>query len=79
MIILKCYILAPLWSELRQIHLIRVAPRCINPSTTKLLGVCLYNVMGRIYTLLVVKVSMHMLGNPWSFVIHMGRNYVNLT
>ena len=26
--------------------------------------------MGRIYTLLVVKVSMHMLVNPWSFVIH---------
>ena len=68
---------APLWSELRQIHLIRVAPHCINPSITKLLGVCLY--MERIYIPLVVKVSMHMLGNPWSFVIHMGMNYVNFT
>ena len=45
-------------------------------SLIKLLGVCLY--MGRIYVLLVVKVSMHMLVNPWSFIIHMGMNYVKL-
>ena len=62
-------------NELRQLHLITGAPHCVNPSLIKLLGVCLY--MGRIYALLIVKVSMHMLGNPWSFVIHMGMNYVN--
>ena len=45
-----------------QIHLITGAPHCVNPSLIKLLGVCLY--MGRIYALFVVKVSMHMLGNP---------------
>ena len=43
----------------------------------KLLGVYLYT--RRIYALLVVKVSMHMLGNSWSFVIHMGMNYVKFT
>ena len=33
--------------------------------------------MGRIYALFVVKVSMHMLGNPWFFVIiYIGMNYV---
>ena len=64
-------------NELRQIHLITGAPHGVNPSLIKLLGVCLY--MGRIYALLVVKVSMHMLGNPWSFVIHMGMNYVKFT
>ena len=58
-------------NELHQLHLITGAPHCVNPSLIKLLGVCLY--MGRIYALLIVKVSMHMLGNPWSFVIHMGR------
>ena len=61
-------------NELRQIHLITGAPHCVYPSLIKLLGVCLY--MGRIYALLVVKVSMHMLGNPW---IHMGMNYVKFT
>ena len=64
-------------NELRQLHLITGAPHCVNPPLIKLLGVCLY--MGRIYALLVVKVSMHMLGNPWSFVIHMGMNYVKFT
>ena len=64
-------------NELYQIHLITGAPHCINPSLIKLFGVCLY--MGRIYALLVVKVSMHMLGNPWSFVIYMGMNYVKFT
>ena len=48
----------------------------VNPSVIKLLGVCLY--MGRIYPLLV-KISMYMLGNPWSFVIHMEMNYVKFT
>ena len=52
-------------NELRQLHLITGAPHCVNPPLINLLGVCLY--MGRIYALLVVKVSMHMLGNPWSF------------
>ena len=51
-----------------QIHLITGAPHCVNPSLIKLLGVCLY--MGRIYALLVMKVSMHILENPWSFLIH---------
>ena len=66
-------------NELRQLHLITGAPQCVNPSLIKLLGVCLY--MGRIYALLIVKVSIHMLGNPssWSFVIHMGMNYVKFT
>ena len=54
-------------NELRQLHLITGAPHCVNPSLIKLLGVCLY--MGRIYALLTVKVSIHVLGNPWSFVI----------
>ena len=63
-------------NELHQLHLITGAPHGVNPSLIKLLGVCLY--MGRIYALLV-KVSMHMLGNPWSFVIHMGMNYVKFT
>ena len=72
---------APLWSELRQIHLIRVAPHCINPSITKLLGVCLY--MGRIYTytwegfthfLLWKFLCICLHGNPWSLVIHMPWN-----
>ena len=40
------------------------APHCVNPSLIKLLGVCLY--MGRIYALLIVKVTMHMLGNPYT-------------
>ena len=40
--------------ELHQLHLIRGAPRGVNPFLIKLLGVCLY--MGRIYAL--VKVSM---------------------
>ena len=51
-----------------ELHQITGAPHCINPSLIKLFGVCLY--MGRIYALLVVKVSMHMLGNPWFFVIY---------
>ena len=45
--------------ELREIHLIIGASHGINPSLIKLLGVCLY--MGRIYALLVVKVSMHII------------------
>ena len=61
-------------NELRQIHLITGAPRCVNPSLIKLLGVCLY--MGRIYALLIVKISMHMFGNPWYFVIHMGMDWL---
>ena len=44
-------------NELRQLHLITGAPHCVNPSLIKLLGVCLY--MGRIYALLIVKISMH--------------------
>ena len=64
-------------NELHQLHLITGAPHCINPPLIKLLGVCLYT--RRIYALLVVKVSMHMLGNPWSFVLHMGMNYVKFT
>ena len=56
---------------------IKVAPHYVNPSLLKLLGVCLY--MGTIYVLLVVNVSMNMLGNPWSFVVHMGMNYVKFT
>ena len=32
---------------------------------------------GWIYALLVVKVSMHVLGNPWSFVKHIGINSTN--
>ena len=44
-------------NELRQLYLITGAPHCVNPSLIKLLGVCLY--MGRIYALLIMKVSMH--------------------
>ena len=44
-------------NELRQIHLITGAPHGVNPSLLKLLGVGLY--IGRIYALLVVKVSMY--------------------
>ena len=64
-------------NELHQIYLITGAPHCVNPSLIKLLGVTLCLYMGRIYALLV-KISMQMLGNPWSFVIHMGMNYIKL-
>ena len=65
-------------NELRQIHLIIItgAPHGVNPSLTKLLSVCLY--MGRIYSLLVANVSVHTLGNLWSFVIY-GMNYIKFT
>ena len=49
------------------------APHCVNPS----LIMCIYTWGGFIYALLVMNISMHiMLGNPWSFVIHTGMNYM---
>ena len=52
-------------NELRQIHLITGASHGVNPSLINLLGVCLF--MGRIYALLVVKVSIY--AHAWKSLV----------
>ena len=60
-------------NELHQIHLITGAPHGVNPSLINC-SVCVYTWGG--FTHFVMTVSMHMLGNPWSFFMYMGMNYI---
>ena len=65
-------------NELRQLHLITGAPHCVNPSLIKLLGVCM-SIHGKDLRTSYCESFYAYAWNPWSFVIHMGMNYVKFT